>query len=393
MRLGRATDGLATGRSAAGRVDYEYSIGRFEVTTAQWTEFFNAAFDRPESDRIPHVFPPQAWGAVPATPSTPGGLRWTVPAGREMRPVGGITWRTAAIYTNWLNSGKRTDREAFLSGAYDVSTFGFDANFRFTDQQTHTPGARYWIPKWDEMIKASHWDPNRFGDGQPGYWLYNYKSDAFPRWGPPGVGDGNFGSAGSGGRSPYTTALGAYGPIASPWGLFDNVGATSEWTEEVIGGSMLERLLEGSFWDSATGQGAADSIYAPSSEFPHIDSLEYGLRIASSVPGTECAGLLLLWFLAVGRRRGVVIAHMRRPVTSCLLAMLMVAVTTARLPAQPIVVEWRHGADPVVRTLHAAGADITISLDGDPSTPGAEPLVADTLIRIFEAGTSSTTLS
>jgi hypothetical protein len=37
-----------------GRVDYEYRIGRFEVTTAQWVQFMNAATDRPSNDRIPH---------------------------------------------------------------------------------------------------------------------------------------------------------------------------------------------------------------------------------------------------------------------------------------------------------------------------------------------------
>jgi len=47
-----------------GGVNYGYSIGRFEVTTAQWTEFFNVAFDRPSNDRIPHLIPPDFWGAA-----------------------------------------------------------------------------------------------------------------------------------------------------------------------------------------------------------------------------------------------------------------------------------------------------------------------------------------
>ena len=56
-----------------GQVDYEFRIGRYEVTTAQWAEFMNAALDRPSTDRIPHVFAPQQWGAVNATPMNPGG--------------------------------------------------------------------------------------------------------------------------------------------------------------------------------------------------------------------------------------------------------------------------------------------------------------------------------
>src|SRR5690242_16533343 len=36
-----------------GGVDHAYKIGRYEVTTSQWADFFNAAFDRPASDRLP----------------------------------------------------------------------------------------------------------------------------------------------------------------------------------------------------------------------------------------------------------------------------------------------------------------------------------------------------
>ncbi len=87
-----------------GGVGYEYKIGRFEVTSAQWREFFNASLNRPD-------------GPIP----------WVLPAtqiGSGMAPVGGVSWRTCAIFCNWLHNNKSLDRAAFLSGAYDVSTFG-----------------------------------------------------------------------------------------------------------------------------------------------------------------------------------------------------------------------------------------------------------------------------
>lgn len=58
-----------------GGVNYEYHIGRFEWTTAQAVEFFNAAFDRPAADGLPHLNPPTFWGAVATTPTVPGGRR------------------------------------------------------------------------------------------------------------------------------------------------------------------------------------------------------------------------------------------------------------------------------------------------------------------------------
>jgi hypothetical protein len=167
-----------------GSVGYEYNIGRFEVTTAQWVEFFNAAFDRPASDRLPYLIPPTYWGAVPATPTVQGGQRWAVPPGNAMIPVGDISWRMAAEYCNWLCNNKSTDRSAFLNGAYDVSTFAYNGN-AFTDQPAHTPGAQYWIPTLDEWIKAAHYDPNRYGPGQGGYWIYSITRDTAPLPGPP----------------------------------------------------------------------------------------------------------------------------------------------------------------------------------------------------------------
>src|SRR5262245_20884126 len=74
-----------------GRVDEAYRLSQFEINTAQWTAFYNAAYDRAPGDSIPFVDTPLIWGAVGATPNHPGGQRWTVPAGNEMRAVGGIS--------------------------------------------------------------------------------------------------------------------------------------------------------------------------------------------------------------------------------------------------------------------------------------------------------------
>ncbi len=174
-----------------GSVAYEYKIGRMEVTTAQWVEFYNAAFDRPSDDLLPHLVPPDPghWGAQGTTPNTPGARRWSVIPGQDLHAVGDIGWRMAAMYCNWLHNGKSTDRAAFLNGAYDVSTFGFFGNI-FTDQLAHSPDAKYWVPTWDEWLKAAHFDPDKDnGDGTTGgWWQYGNTSDTAFVYGPPGAG-------------------------------------------------------------------------------------------------------------------------------------------------------------------------------------------------------------
>ena len=299
-----------------GSVGYVYNIGRFEVTTAQWAEFMNAAFDRPANDRIPHVIAPYGWGAIAATPNTPGARRWSVPAGNEMIPTGGISWRTAAIYCNWLHNNKSTDRAAFMTGAYDVGTFGFSPGGEtFTDQLSRSPGARYWIPSLDEWMKASHYDANKpNSDGTVGgWWLYSNSSDQPFVYGPPGVLRGGLPTTANAmwdsfdypGLDPITVPLGAYPTVQSPWGLLDVAGGTGEWTEATFWipdeSFPRGRVLDGSIRAFVTS-GAVDRPGSSSgSEFPSIPLSDFGFRIASSVPSPGAFSFTL-----------VVLAHMRR---------------------------------------------------------------------------------
>jgi hypothetical protein len=299
-----------------GAVGYAYRMSREEVTTAQWVEFFNDALDRPAADRIPHVFAPEQWGAVATTPINPGGQRFTVPAGGGMIPTGGVDWRTCAIFCNWLCNGRSTARSAFLNGAYDVSTFGFYLNGpTFTDQLTHNPGAQYWIPSLDEWMKAAHYDPNRNGPGQGGWWNYSNSSDAPYVYGPPGVlvngqpttanaawDDLNFP-----GYNPYAVPLGAYPTVMSPWGLLDVGGGTSEWTEEAIRIQTDTyprwRVFDGSHWGPETAGFSDTAGYRYSAQDPTYFGYEVGLRVAAAIPAPASVIPLVLIACAGARRR------------------------------------------------------------------------------------------
>ncbi len=283
-----------------GRVDYEYRIGRFEVTTAQWVEFMNAAYDRPANDQIPFMQLPGTWGAGGAAPTVPGGRRWSVPAGNEMRPVGNISWRMAAIYCNWLHNDKSLTRDAFLTGAYNVSTFGYTGpnGDQFTDQAARSPGAKYFIPTWDEWLKATHFDPNRLGTNQPGWWTYaNMRETVTPIGLPPpfGTGEANAGSGSAG------IPLGSYVNVMSPWGLYDTAGGMSEWTESIFFSSTLDntRLWDGSAYDSTT---QADWIATRGGDFPSFALGNYGFRIAAAIPSPS-VGVAFMFIGGIAARR------------------------------------------------------------------------------------------
>ncbi len=299
-----------------GGVGYEYKIGKFEVTSAQWAEFFSAAYDRPAGDTIPHLIPPDFWGGIPAVPThteNPNARRWVTTPQTAMIPTGDISWRMAAIYCNWLHNGKATNREAFLSGAYDVSTFGYQGTV-FTDQLTHNPDARYWVPTWDEWLKAAHYDPAKpNGDGSlGGWWVYPHMSDTAPVYGPPGVlVNGVLAQANAGwdqldfpGFNPFSVQLWAYENVTSPWGLLDVSGATREWTEETLfvnGVFPADRFFDGTAWDFSIG--TLDRINSVGGDFPSLAVYDLGFRIATSVPAPGISALGLGLFLSLGVRR------------------------------------------------------------------------------------------
>jgi formylglycine-generating enzyme required for sulfatase activity len=296
---------LVAGRGAVG---YEFRIGRTEVTTQQWMEFFNAVSARPDPLPFANLTwfrgGPTFWGAQ-VDPTYPGpGTRYRLnPAidNAGMLPVGGVSWRTAAILSNWLHNDRGTSQAAFMNGAYDVTTFAPEFAFpTWTDQQEHHPDARYWVPTLDEWMKAVHYDPAANG-GAGRWWQQPNASDIPLTYGPPPAfgGDGT-GMANAGftlpGNAQYRIPLGSYPSVQSPWGLLDAAGATAEWLEtiRVVDGEM-DRGTDGSFWTTTFTGG--DFVYSWGQVRPHDRSTIFGFRLAGAVP---CPSVIGLWAVACG---------------------------------------------------------------------------------------------
>ncbi len=277
---------MVTGR---GSVPYVYRIEKTEITTAQWVRFYNAFSARPDPAPISLIGHPVWWGAS-IDPSYHGpGTRYIAPGVAGQLPVAGIDWRTAARFCNWLCNNKSTDYSALDHGAYDTSTFGYDAQGRFTDQVAHTPGAQYWIPTLDEWIKAAHFDPNYNGAGQGGWWTYPISSNTAPIYGPPpgfpngsAANQANSGFAiGQGGQ--WSIPTGSYPNAASPWGLLDAAGGVREWTESIYENSVsLSRVLDGSYAGSGDGLNG-DLVYSYAADLPNAAFSVLGFRVASAV--------------------------------------------------------------------------------------------------------------
>jgi hypothetical protein len=251
-------------------VNYEYRLTRTEIVTSQWLEFVIA-------------YSPY-WMGAPNDPAFTGtyvlrtvdGQGYGIAAETALWPID-PSWEIAARYCNWLHNGKAADQWAFESGAYDTSTFTYNANETSNYQLTRSAGARYWIPTYDEAIKAAFYDPNKNGVGIDGYWLYPNMSNL-----PPISGLSSEGGTTNAGL--YPMSAGSYPDQVSPWGLLDVSGGVTELTEtafDPLGIRLRLRLWSNSGTPSEfiEQMDRLDRFWTPTSP-----SSGWGFRVASVVP-------------------------------------------------------------------------------------------------------------
>jgi formylglycine-generating enzyme required for sulfatase activity len=172
-----------------------------------------------------------------------------------------------------------------LTGAYEVSQFWDGPNASIGGEQaSHNPGAKYWIPSLDEWLKAGYYDPTKGGTG--GWWQSPDASDRILVSGRPGVGDFN-----GGGDIPFwerdAIPLMSYGHIRSYYGLYDVLGGTTEYLEDLNLGGRL-----------TAGTAAADGgLYQPpdalGGAYSRISNISNGLRLASAIPNLGTVSVMM----------------------------------------------------------------------------------------------------
>jgi hypothetical protein len=289
---GGGPNGELAGR---GSVGYEYRISRLELTSVQFLDFVNTFWKSSGT-------PLSAWfiGSSGIQPQLGGGpyvLNGNLP-NAELIPVIGLNWRVAAQYCNWLHNGKSSDPSSLENGAYDVSTFGTNPDGTITDQLAHSPDAKFWIPTLDEWIKAVHYDPNRYGEGEGGWWESPNGTDVPLVNGPPGIGQTSGAGTYDWESSPVYIPLGSYADVQSPWGLWDASGGAMEWTEDVYYEPRfgpMGRILDGSHAGAGTDLVVLDNVWDTFWDLPQLDG-HYGLRVASAVPGPSSFVFLVVMY-------------------------------------------------------------------------------------------------
>jgi formylglycine-generating enzyme len=247
-----------------GAVSYDYSIGKYEVTNAQWNSFTAAAGAPTGNDG-----------------DYRDSARWT----GAQQPTDSVSWYEAAQFCNYLTSGDKS------KGAYQFS--GDNANpgsFQGIDRVSSisTYGTTYIIPTEDEWYKAAYFKP----DGS-GYSLYANGTDTAP---VAGV-NSNYGV-----DSNHNSIVGASWNVGMGTmeqnGTFDMMGNVLEWNETLFYGSL--RGIRGGTYSYDAGEDLKSSFSSGMS--PIFEGIAVGFRIAEvPEPATIC--LLTLGGIFIYRRR------------------------------------------------------------------------------------------
>jgi formylglycine-generating enzyme required for sulfatase activity len=236
---GNAADPL----TGYGAVAYEYKIGKYEVTNAQYGAFLNAAA---KTDSYGLYNSNMSTYGITRSGSS-GSYNYSVTGALANRPVVYVSWFDAARFANWMMNSQGDGSTE--TGAYTLLGATSGAITKNTEAQVY-------IPTENEWYKAAYYDPQKALLGA--YWLYANRSDSLVsnRIGDPGAANYfHFAYAVTGSTAwstdtVDTSDVGAYGSIStSYYGTYDQLGNVREINDEienekvgVRGGSFASRI-------------------------------------------------------------------------------------------------------------------------------------------------------
>jgi formylglycine-generating enzyme required for sulfatase activity len=228
-----------------GAVDYEYKIGKYEITNCQWDAFVSAAGE-----------------PITMTPWPNYGSAW---AGANV-PANRVDWHEAAQFCNYLTSGDKS-RGAYLFSGNNVDPGNFLGINRSAAVSAY--GTTYVIPTEDEWYKAAYYTGSNYS-------YYANGLDTIP------IGDQGWNLWGGPYPSPWNAGTG----LQEQNGTFDMMGNILEWNETLI---ETSRGVRGGAYDSHYYSDSSSACRGRLS--PCFDLTNLGIRIAI-IP--EPSSLLLL---------------------------------------------------------------------------------------------------
>lgn len=152
-----------------GSVNYNYYIGKYEVTNAEYAEFLNSIAKTDTYALYITNMNSSSTGGI-SRAGTAGNYTYTVKTNMGNKPVNFVSWFNCARFCNWLHNNKPNgdqDSTTTENGSYDMSLAA----------PTRTNNATIFIPDENEWYKAAYY---KGGSTNAGYWSYATQSNTTP---------------------------------------------------------------------------------------------------------------------------------------------------------------------------------------------------------------------
>ena len=273
-----------------GAVSYNYKIGQYQVTIAQYTEFLNAVAQT-DTYSLYNINMQAATNTagIQRTGSS-GSYVYTVMVNSGYsgnRPISSVTWYNAARFANWMANGQLSgaqDSTTTEEGAYTLNgiTTGNTVVKNSTNPNTGS-APTFYLPSDDEWYKAAYYS------GTGTYYLFATQSNSIP---------GNaIGSASNQANyisnqtgycttQSFTTSLsvnyltdvGSFTGSASHYGTYDQTGNVWEWNASNVSAPQYATMRGGAYTSTVPPYILA-SYYI--STLPSENAINLGFRLAA----------------------------------------------------------------------------------------------------------------
>ena len=279
-----------------GAVAYEYQIGKYEVTNAEYTAFLNAV--DPEGANANDIYNTgmgsERSGGITYTAGSASGGKYTIKSNMGDRPVIYVSWYDGARFTNWMHNGQPLATASSADPGTETGAYTLNGAYE-NEVILKNPVAKYWIPSEDEWYKAAYYDPQKSFPNTPGYWKYATQSDTLPddtRGGFTVANAANYNDTGA--RNNKLTDVGSYVNSPSHYGTFDQTGNLWEWNDAIFmtpsTGKPDSRGVRGGSWsqgilavENLTLRDYPDGYRAPDGYLFYSDD-DTGFRLAGVMP-------------------------------------------------------------------------------------------------------------
>jgi formylglycine-generating enzyme required for sulfatase activity len=308
---GNANDTIGAGYGA---VNYEYQIGKYDVTIGQYTDFLNAVA---KTDNY------SLYNTSMGTDLNVAGISRTGGSGSytysvmnnggssSNRPITYVSWFDAARFANWMTNSQG-------AGSTEEGAYTLVGGQTTGNAVAANPGAVFRLPTENEWYKAAYYSPT-LNSGTGGYYDYATQSDSAPGniigsgTNQANYNNGVYAVTPQSGvydyNQNYLTDVGAFSGSGSFFGTFDQSGNVFQWNDlDGLASSGSSRGLRGG--DFYYGNPFSLSSSGSYSNDPAYETNTVGFRLAAPVavpePSTYAmalAGLACGGYTMIRRRK------------------------------------------------------------------------------------------